>query len=308
MLFQIGIGDRHVLYSLDAGGTKTYAAVMDHDKNILFSVKNGQGNVAVDREETQHNIMDAIKVCMNSEYGSKCEFIVLGVAGIEKGNSKLEFKQLVEEQFQIPTFVLNDAELALYSVLGDENGILAIAGTGSVFIGKNKSTIKIIGGWGHLLGDEGSSYDIGIQALKRLISEIEQGSIQKEFATSLAGEYQLWTPSAIKDFVYSSTKKEIAELSLFVHQLAKNKDIDAIRLLENAGYEIAQQVIRLTKLLRLEPPITIVLKGGLLEKNEFIQKYVEIKLKEFSTDMSLLFRNTPAVTGSLYAWKSQIGG
>jgi N-acetylglucosamine kinase-like BadF-type ATPase len=308
LLFQIGIGDRHVLYSLDAGGTKTYAAVMDHDKNILFSVKNGQGNVAVDREETQHNIMDAIKVCMNSEYGSKCEFIVLGVAGIEKGNSKLEFKQLVEEQFQIPTFVLNDAELALYSVLGDENGILAIAGTGSVFIGKNKSTIKIIGGWGHLLGDEGSSYDIGIQALKRLISEIEQGSIQKEFATSLAGEYQLWTPSAIKDFVYSSTKKEIAELSLFVHQLAKNKDIDAIRLLENAGYEIAQQVIRLTKLLRLEPPITIVLKGGLLEKNEFIQKYVEIKLKEFSTDMSLLFRNTPAVTGSLYAWKSQIGG
>lgn len=293
---------------LDAGGTKTYAAVMDHDKNILFSVKNGQGNVAVDREEAQHNIMDAIKVCMNSEYGSKCEFIVLGVAGIEKGNSKLEFKQLVEEQFQIPTFVLNDAELALYSVLGDENGILAIAGTGSVFIGKNKSTIKIIGGWGHLLGDEGSSYDIGIQALKRLISEIEQGSIQKEFATSLAGEYQLWTPSAIKDFVYSSTKKEIAELSLFVHQLAKNKDIDAIRLLENAGYEIAQQVIRLTKLLRLEPPITIVLKGGLLEKNEFIQKYVEIKLKEFSTDMSLLFRNTPAVTGSLYAWKSQIGG
>lgn len=293
---------------LDAGGTKTYAAVMDHDKNILFSVKNGQGNVAVDREEAQHNIMDAIKVCMNSEYGSKCEFIVLGVAGIEKGNSKLEFKQLVEEQFQIPTFVLNDAELALYSVLGDENGILAIAGTGSVFIGKNKSTIKIIGGWGHLLGDEGSSYDIGIQALKRLISEIEQGSIQKEFATSLAGEYQLWTPSAIKDFVYSSTKKEIAELSLFVHQLAKNKDIDAIRLLENAGYEIAQQVIRLIKLLRLEPPITIVLKGGLLEKNEFIQKYVEIKLKEFSTDMSLLFRNTPAVTGSLYAWKSQIGG
>ncbi|MGX4671062.1 N-acetylglucosamine kinase [Cerasibacillus sp. JNUCC 74] len=293
---------------LDAGGTKTYAAVMDHDKNILFSVKNGQGNVAVDREEAQHNIMDAIKVCMNSEYGSKCEFIVLGVAGIEKGNSKLEFKQLVEEQFQIPTFVLNDAELALYSVLGDENGILAIAGTGSVFIGKNKSTIKIIGGWGHLLGDEGSSYDIGIQALKRLISEIEQGSIQKEFATSLAGEYQLWTPSAIKDFVYSSTKKEIAELSLFVHQLAKNKDIDAIRLLENAGYEIAQQVIRLIKLLRLEPPITIVLKGGLLEKNEFIQKYVEIKLKEFSTDMSLLFRNTPTVTGSLYAWKSQIGG
>jgi N-acetylglucosamine kinase-like BadF-type ATPase len=293
---------------LDAGGTKTYAAVMDHDKNILFSVKNGQGNIAVDREEAQHNIMDAIKVCMNSEYGSKCEFIVLGVAGIEKGNSKLEFKQLVEEQFQIPTFVLNDAELALYSVLGDENGILAIAGTGSVFIGKNKSTIKIIGGWGHLLGDEGSSYDIGIQALKRLISKIEQGSIQKEFATSLASEYQLWTPSAIKDFVYSSTKKEIAELSLFVYQLAKNKDIDAIRLLENAGYEIAQQVIRLIKLLRLEPPITIVLKGGLLEKNEFIQKYVEIKLKEFSADMSLLFRNTPAVTGSLYAWKSQIGG
>lgn len=293
---------------LDAGGTKTYAAVMDHDKNILFSVKNGQGNVAVDMEEAQHNIMDAIKVCMNSGYGSKCEFIVLGVAGIEKGNSKLEFKQLVEEQFQIPTFVLNDAELALYSVLGDENGILAIAGTGSVFIGKNKSTIKIVGGWGHLLGDEGSSYDIGIQALKRLISEIEQGSIQKEFTTSLASKYQLWNPSTIKEFVYSSTKKEIAQLSLFVYQLAKNNDIDAISLLENAGYELAQQVIRLIKQLRLEPPITIVLKGSLLEKNEFIQEYVEIKLKEFSTDISLLFRNTPAVTGSLYAWKSQKGG
>jgi N-acetylglucosamine kinase-like BadF-type ATPase len=248
--------------------------------------------------------MAAIQACIKSKYGSLCKAIVLGIAGIEKGHLKSEFKTLVEQQFQLPALILNDAELALYAVLEGENGILAIAGTGSVLIGKKDSTIKMVGGWGHLLGDEGSAYHIGIQALKQLASEIEQGNIQTKLAKALATQYQLPDASAIKEFVYSSTKKEIADIALFVYRRAQD-DTDAKKLLEQAGEELAQQAIRLVKQLELETSaIPIIVKGSLLEKNEFVRHHFAEKLKQCSTGISIVCKNRPTVTGALHAWKN----
>lgn len=304
MPFQNGMGEQMYVIGLDAGGTKTHGAVIDQVQNIHFSVETGPGNVAVDSEKAEEQIMAAIQACIKSKYGSLCKAIVLGIAGIEKGHLKSEFKTLVEQQFQLPALILNDAELALYAVLEDENGILAIAGTGSVLIGKKDSTIKMVGGWGHLLGDEGSAYHIGIQALKQLASEIEQGNIQTKLAKALATQYQLPDASAIKEFVYSSTKKEIADIALFVYRRAQD-DTDAKKLLEQAGEELAQQAIRLVKQLELETSaIPIIVKGSLLEKNEFVRHHFAEKLKQFSTGISIVCKNRPAVTGALHAWKN----
>lgn len=305
MPFQNGMGERMYVIGLDAGGTKTHAAVIDHNKNIHFSIETGPGNVAVDSEKAKEHIMAAIQACIKSKYGSLCKTIVLGIAGIEKGHLKSEFKTAVEQHFKLPTLIINDAELALYAVLEEENGVLAIAGTGSVLIGKNDSAIKMVGGWGHLLGDEGSSYHIGIQALKQLVSEIEQGNIQNKLAKALATQYQLPDASAIKEFVYSSTKKEIADIALFVYQRAQMDDTDAKILLEQAGEELAQQAIRLVKQLGLETSsIPIIVKGSLLEKNEFVRNHFAEKLKQFSPDISIVCKNSPAVTGALHAWKN----
>lgn len=291
---------------LDAGGTKTYAAIMDHDRNILFSVKKGPGNMAVNTEKATENITDAITACMKSGHGDSCGFIVLGIAGIEKGNSKWQFKQYLEQKFKLPALVLNDAELAFYSVLGDQNGILAIAGTGSIFLGKNNSSVQVIGGWGHLLGDEGSAYNIGIQALKVIVKEIDQGSVQTEFAKSLANEYDIFEPSRLKEFVYSSSKADIAHISLLVYRLAKTGNKHALHLLENAGCELAKQAFQLVKKLEFKSSIKIGLKGSLLEKNEIVREYFKMKLKEYSADISFLLNNDPVVIGALDAWKSNM--
>ncbi len=304
MPFQNGMGEKMYVIGLDAGGTKTHGAVIDQEQNIHFSIETGPGNVAVDSEKAKEHIMAAIQACIQSKYGSLCKAIVLGIAGIEKGHLKSEFKTLVEQHFQLPALMLNDAELALYAVLEDENGVLAIAGTGSVLIGKKDATIKMVGGWGHLLGDEGSAYHIGIQALKQLASEIEQGTIQTKLAKALATQYQLPDASAVKEFVYSSTKKEIADIALFVYRRAQD-DTDAKKLLEQAGEELAQQAIRLVKQLELETSsIPIIVKGSLLEKNEFVRHHFAEKLKQCSTGISIVCKNRPTVTGALHAWKN----
>ncbi|MBA4603596.1 N-acetylglucosamine kinase [Thermoactinomyces mirandus] len=291
---------------VDAGGTKTYAAIMDHDKNILFSIKKGPGNMAINAEKASNNITDAIKACINSKYGGVSQFIVLGIAGIEKGNSKWQLKQYLEKKFKLPALVLNDAELAFYSVLGNQNGILAIAGTGSIFLGKNNSSIKVIGGWGHLLGDEGSAYHLGIQALKILIKEIDQESVQTEFAKTLANEYNILEASRLKEFVYSSSKADIAHISLLIHRLAQTGNKHALNLLENAGCELAKQAFQLVKKLEFKSSIKIGLKGSLLEKNEIVREYFKMKLKEYSADISFLLNNDPVVIGALDAWKSNM--
>lgn len=291
---------------LDAGGTKTHAAIVDSNENIIFEMINGPGNVTVNYTDARENIREAVKACLKSEHGKYCEFIVMGVAGIEKGNLKLLLEEYLNNEFQLPILLLNDAELAYYSTLGNSNGILAIAGTGSVFLGKNNSDIFTVGGWGHLLGDQGSSYDIGLHALKLIIYEIDQGGIQTAFSKSLASEYKLYHSSHIKEFVYSSSKAEIAEIAYFIYKLAKAENEHALNILEQAGEKLVSQSLQLIKRLKLKSPIKIGCRGSLLEKNEIVQTCFINKLRQHSVDISPIFNDKPVVVGALPAWKSRM--
>lgn len=290
---------------LDAGGTKTHVAIMNSENKIIFETKTGPGNIAVHYENAKKHIVSAITTCLDSEYGKHCTFIVLGIAGIEKGDMKQKLQQEFEQLFDLPTLVMNDAELAYYATFGYDSGILTIAGTGSVFIGKNKQDTKMIGGWGHLLGDEGSSYHIGISALKLLAEEIDQGKIQTNFASSIATAYKLYNASKIKEFVYSSSKTDIAAIAYFVDTLARSKDEHAVNILQKAGKEIARKVDQLISALQLKSPLHVGCRGSLLEKNKLIQQSFVQSLKERSHQATLIFKPDPVVLGANAAWYSR---
>ncbi len=73
---------------VDAGGTKTYTAIVDQKQKIIFEYKNGPGNIAVAYDEAKTNILAGIKAALSSAYGPACKGIVIGVAGAGKGSRK----------------------------------------------------------------------------------------------------------------------------------------------------------------------------------------------------------------------------
>lgn len=289
---------------LDAGGTKTHAAVIDENKNILFDYKTGPGNIAVNFQQAKRNIVNAIQACLNSIYGKYCKGIVLGIAGIGLGKYKQQLHDYLKVIFPYPIVLLSDAELAYYSIFEQEDGVLAIAGTGTVFIGKKNGKFISIGGWGHLLGDEGSSYDIARKALKILIKEFELGHLRSSFSKAIAQKYNLENSSLLKEFVYSSDKSQIAQISYFVYQLAKKNDEHALSLIRNAGYELASQTARLIEMLQLPDPFKIGCKGSLLEKNEILLKFYKQQLLRQYKGLSFIIGGPETIKGTVAAWKN----
>lgn len=297
-MFHIGV---------DAGATKTHAAIMNRNRTILYEVSTGPGNMAVDFFEAEKHIEKAIAKCLefNGEY--EYEYIVLGIAGIEKGNLKSEVAHTLKRKFALPVLVLNDAELAFYSLFQEKSGILAVAGTGSIVIGKHHEDFLVVGGWGHLVGDEGSAYDVGIQALKTLIREIDRGGVKSSLAKELVKTYQLHGTAHIKSFIYSSSKAEIAALANFVAQLADAGNGNALDILRQAGKRLSEQTSILARRLALQPPIFVGCRGSLLEKNDVVQNVFQKTLEGSFGECSLLFSEKPVITGAQSAWFAEKG-
>ncbi|MEX1447827.1 BadF/BadG/BcrA/BcrD ATPase family protein [Enterococcus sp. C76] len=65
--------------------------------------------------------------------------------------------------------------MALINRLKGNDGVLIISGTGSVGYGLQHATFYRVGGWGHILGDEGSAYSIGLACYKQLANELDVG-------------------------------------------------------------------------------------------------------------------------------------
>lgn len=154
------------LIGIDAGGTKSELIAYDLNNNPIFNRIGGFGNPAVNLDKTVNNIISLIYDCVNELGRENCQLIAIGMAGVETGNYAEIVKKYVEGAFVINTLVMNDAEMACKAYFGNKDGILAIAGTGSSCFAQKDGKGEMLGGWGHILGDEGSGYHTVMQIFK----------------------------------------------------------------------------------------------------------------------------------------------
>jgi len=164
------------LIGFDCGATKTECALTDINGKIIYTATGGAANFLVTGTDgTSKIILSLLKDCIrksNISY-SDIEKIVIGAAGAgrKKDAEKLE-SSLVEifsaDGIKIKSLkVVSDAQIALKGAFPNEAGCILIAGTGSIIYGKDeKGNIYRAGGFGRLLGDEGSGYSIGRKGLQ----------------------------------------------------------------------------------------------------------------------------------------------
>ncbi len=152
---------------VDGGGSKTLAVIVDEQGRECGRGLAGSANyVAVGLElaiqniysavmRATHEVADALPLCK----------AWLGLAGVDRpSDSALLVSHLHTLASSVQ--ITNDADLAL-SALPGVAGIVLIVGTGSIALGRNEEgSVTRVGGWGHILGDEGSGYDIGRQGLR----------------------------------------------------------------------------------------------------------------------------------------------
>ncbi len=264
---------------VDGGGTKTLAVIVDAQGRECGHGRAGSANYAsVGVEQALQNIHDAIQQAIREV---PCSFPLtkawLGLAGIDRSSDAALFSSYLRE---LADFVLvtNDAELLL-SALGKEAGVVLIVGTGSIALARAQDgMVTRVGGWGHILGDEGSGYDIGRRGLQAAVRAADRRGKATILLTLVLQGWQLHNAEDILDAVYTiDNKAKIAQAATYVTLAARQGDQVALEIIEQAVDELALLVQTVT------PPLSqlpIALGGGLLLHNDFLCERVIRRIRQ----------------------------
>lgn len=240
-----------LVFGVDGGQTSLKGAIARLDGTRLGSAQS-EGILhlaaAAGPDRLQRSLEDCLARCWaEAELEPRpLRTAVLGLSGVEAGSAEAHRAEAIALGVLRCGAVLacGDDEIALAGAHGGEPGILAIAGTGSVVLGRNRQGLRAqVGGWGWLLGDEGSGAWIGREALRRVLQQADAGQ-EGPLALQLRRGWQLSDWRAIKRVCYAPgfEARELAALVPWVAEAAEAGDRLAQDLLAEAGSALAQQV------------------------------------------------------------------
>ncbi|WP_179394260.1 BadF/BadG/BcrA/BcrD ATPase family protein [Lacticaseibacillus absianus] len=260
------------LIGVDCGGTHIVGQVWAPETDQLIqSVTGGPGNVVFDPDGAMANLTHVLDRLITPREPGEIGLILLGIAGIETSGKQADVTSAIQRRYQIETQVISDAKLALLNGLQGEDGALVISGTGSVVYGRQHGEFLRVGGWGYILGDEGSAYDISKAALKRVLDQADAGQTDGLTLALLKGLKTTSIATAVATF-YAQDRKTNAELAMIVADLADKGNPDAIALLKSRARALAGQVLTLYARFIGPRPQRVALSGTVLQHNQLVRQ------------------------------------
>ncbi len=234
---------RDFVAAVDGGGTKTAIALADRDGAVTI-LPRAAGCNPQDNPAWAENLSQAIGQITSVGVPA---FVVLGLPGHgEVPDHDAAMDRLVARHLSA-ALVMNDVALAWHGAFAGEEGVLLLAGTGSMAMASGPDGLHRVGGWGDLIGDEGSAFWIGQTAL-RLASQAWDGRREGPdlaFARALLARMGLSdaTPFPFLDWLMGQPhpRTAIAELAQVVDSLAQAGDPAAQGLLVEAARELSLQ-------------------------------------------------------------------
>ncbi len=262
------IGMDHYI-GIDGGGTQWEAALLNRANTVLARHGFGGVNVrGVNPNVVAFKLKDILEYM--SDQGGMMPYhitlIVLAAAGAGDAKIKKSVEEACHSVFpNNPMKVVSDAEAALHGAFGGGPGVVLIAGTGSIAWGRDRSgTLARAGGYGHLLGDEGSGFWIGRECLKAALNEHFRG-VETDLGKRIC---EAWNLKDITDgitLVYKSESaaKKLAELTPMAFELAKSGEVLAGEVVASAGRELGKLAKSVIRTLDLEGSVEVCFMGGL---------------------------------------------
>jgi N-acetylglucosamine kinase len=244
---------------IDGGGTKTVCVLMDKKNQVLGRGEAGPSNYqTLGIEKTKQSIYSAIDRAILSaniepNIDLNIEAICLGLAGVDRPKDREIVQSLVQElpftkNFPLGrslppknTVICSDSSISLVGGIGHPVGIAVIAGTGSIIFGQNRQgKTKRVGGWGYILGDEGSGYNIAIRGLQAALKFHDGRGNYTALAEKFKIHLGLNNLEELVEIVYKCGwgVKEIAALAPIVDRAAAEGDRAADAIINSAVAEL----------------------------------------------------------------------
>ena len=263
---------------VDGGGTKTAVLCVNEEGTPIAASSFGPFNINSVGREGLRAVMKMILAFLKEQ--GTCLRLCIGAAG--NGNAALreEVAAAMTAAPEIPYELVGDYEIARCGALAGRAGLALVAGTGSVCSGMNEAGRQLrVGGWGHLIGDGGSGYAIGRDAIRELSLSRDGMAKRGLLCELLEREFDLTTREKIVDRVYGMDKSATAAVSGCVLTAADEGDEAALYILAQNARELAQLIKAVAEPLGLEEP-EIALLGGLIKNDNFYRRMVIAAIEE----------------------------
>jgi N-acetylglucosamine kinase-like BadF-type ATPase len=199
----------------------------------------------------------------------------VGIAGASVMHSEDWLREVFSTMIpDVPLVPSSDLEIALVGALGERQGVLVLAGTGSAGFGINRAGQSAqVGGWGYLLGDEGSSYWMGMQALQMLTRLADgRANVAHSFSERFLNVLGLESEKDLISWLYRSEQprtRDVAQLARIVIEDAANGIQVAADICDRAAQELMLLCHTIMRRLDMQHP-QIAFAGGLLDNDNFL--------------------------------------
>ncbi|MFG0267525.1 MAG: N-acetylglucosamine kinase [Rhodopirellula sp. JB055] len=248
-----------LILGIDGGGTKTVAWLARCDftsktdvtntMEIIGRGRSGPSNVrGVGFETAFNHLNQAIERAFVDAERSRItvESACLALAGAGRDSEQQRIRSWADQcQLARQLRVVDDALPVLYAASSDGVGVALIAGTGSLALGRNANGDRArCGGWGSLLGDEGSGYQISLAAHRAAVRDDDGRGPSTQLHERLLGHHGITSASELIPILHAAPDNRvmIASLAPLVFEVAEVGDPVARRILDQASTDLAEMV------------------------------------------------------------------
>ncbi|MEO6181531.1 MAG: N-acetylmuramic acid 6-phosphate etherase [Verrucomicrobiota bacterium] len=261
-----------VFLGIECGGTHSTAIAARADGQKLFDYTSGPANLRLLNDEQLAKHFAEIRKAHNGL--PELSGLAIGMAGARTELDRKRIRVAAAKAWpDVPCYVTNDLETALAAAetIGDAKSasrVVIISGTGSCCFGKNgRGKTSKFGGWGHILGDKGSGYEIGMRALKAVVYYYDRDGKWPMLGQKILRSLQLNHPNDLIGWVLAAPKNDVAALAVEVFDAWKKKDKIAADILAGAAESLATDAVDCAhKLSNSKSPMHFVLAGSILLK------------------------------------------
>lgn len=289
---------------VDGGGSKTTAVVYSGDgKYICSAVGESINYCSVGLENARQAMTDIINRLSVKEF----DCAVIGSAALGGRASDEETASFCSGIINSKKIIMDsDLYIALEATDSDGECAAVISGTGSMAVMRNAdSEIKTAGGWGYILGDEGSGYSIGLSGIKAAIRGAEKSAPETALTQKCLEYFGITDIFDLIDLYYnkSVSRKITAAFAKEVIASADCGDSVAEKIIESEAKSLSETVLSIIE--NADKNIKIGLWGGMFQHNPSYRKYFKALLSDKGFKNIDLIKFSPELGAIIACFKNE---
>ncbi len=279
---------------VDGGTSKTEITIINTHKDIIFECITGPTALSsVDLLAIKTTIRIALKPFLDANQNIRFDAAFIGLDGLNFLPEAIEIERMMHTLSFITDetklYIRHRMENALYTGLCFEEGIVLIASKQMTAFGKDLFRTHRCGGWGYKEGELGSSYALGLDAIRYAIRCYDGRYEVDEFATAIGKAIGLYEATDIIQVMtdFYSKHNKIASLAPIVTLYANHLNPYAMRMIDLATDELALAVKGVYHHLKLKNK-TLVISGGLGNSSGYFRDQLEYKILAIDPDFRII--------------------